>query len=165
VGNASGSGGQPQNRLWLRADAGTSTTTNGQPVSAWNDQSGNGNNAAQGTSDNQPLFIASEPLANNRPVLRFDGIDDWMQTETHITDNVGTLMIVARKTAAGVGAYRTIFTSQDFLMLGRTPSQDVWGRTMMVRTGYTRRGHLLAQMLGRRFGYWGIGRMGREQIN
>jgi hypothetical protein len=97
VGNASGSGGQPQNRLWLRADAGT--TTNGQQVSAWNDQSGNGNNAAQGTSDNQPLFIASEPLANNRPVLRFDGIDDWMQTTTHLTDNVGTLMIVGRKTA------------------------------------------------------------------
>jgi hypothetical protein len=95
-------------------------------VSGWNDQSGNGNNATQGTSANRPLFIASEPLANNRPVLRFDGSDDWMQTGTHITDNVGTLMIVARKTA-GFGGYRTIFTSQDFLMLGRTPSQDVWG--------------------------------------
>ena len=125
VGNASGSGGQPQNRLWLRADAGT-LTTNGQ-VSAWNDQSGNGNNATQTTSANRPLFIASEPLANNRPVLRFDGSNDWMQTGTHITDNVGTLMIVARKTAAGFGGYRTIFTSQDFLMLGRTPSQDEWG--------------------------------------
>jgi hypothetical protein len=124
VGNASGSGGQPQNRLWLRADAGT--TTNGQQVSAWNDQSGNGNNAAQGTSDNQPLFIASEPLANNRPVLRFDGIDDWMQTTTHLTDNVGTLIVVGRKTALSSG-YRTIFTSQDFLMLGQTPSLDQWG--------------------------------------
>jgi hypothetical protein len=126
VGNASGSGGQPQNRLWLRADAGTSTTTNGQPVSSWNDQSGNGNNATQPTSGSQPLYIASEPLANNRPVLRFDGIDDWMQTGTHITDNVGTLMIVARKTA-GFGGVRTIFTSRDFLMLGRALSQDVWG--------------------------------------
>jgi hypothetical protein len=126
VGNASGSGGQPQNRLWLRADAGTSTTTDGQPVSAWNDQSGNGNNAAQGTSANQPLFIASEPLANNRPVLRFDGIDDWMQTTTHLTDNVGTLIVVGRKTALSSG-YRTIFTSQDFLMLGQTPSLDQWG--------------------------------------
>jgi len=126
VGNASGSGGQPQNRLWLRADAGTLTTTNGQTVIAWNDQSGNGNNATQGTSANQPLFIASEPLANNRPVLRFDGSDDWMQTTTHLTDNVGTLMIVARKTA-GFGGTRTIFTSRDFLMLGRASGSDVWG--------------------------------------
>jgi hypothetical protein len=126
VGNASGSGGQPQNRLWLRADAGTSTTTNGQPVSSWNDQSGNGNHALQGTGVNQPLYIASEPLANNRPVLRFDGSDDWMQTTTHLTDNVGTLIVVGRKTALSSG-YRTIFTSRDFLMLGRTPSQDVWG--------------------------------------
>jgi hypothetical protein len=119
-----GVGASVTNRLWLRADAGT--TTNGQQVSAWNDQSGNGNNATQGTSDNRPLFIASEPLANNRPVLRFDGINDWMQTATHITDNVGTLMIVARKTA-GFGGYRTIFTSQDFLMLGRASGSDVWG--------------------------------------
>jgi len=121
-----GVGASVTNRLWLRADAGTSTTTNGQPVSSWNDQSGNGNNATQGTSANQPLYIASEPLANNRPVLRFDGSNDWMQTGTHITDNVGTLMIVARKTA-GFGGYLTIFTSQDFLMLGRTTSQDLWG--------------------------------------
>jgi len=126
VGNATGSGGQPQNRLWLRADAGTSTTTNGQPVSGWNDQSGNGNNASQGTSGNRPQFIASEPLANNRPVLRFDGNDDWMQTTTHLTDNVGTLIVVGRKTALS-SDYRTIFTSQDFLMLGQTPSLDQWG--------------------------------------
>jgi hypothetical protein len=128
VGNASGSGGQPQNRLWLRADAGTSTTTNGQTVSAWNDQSGNGNNATQGTSANQPLFIASEPLANNRPVLRFDGSDDWMQTTTHLTDNVGTLMSCRHeKLPSGFGGYRTIFTSRDFLMLGRASGSDVWG--------------------------------------
>ena len=124
VGNASGSGGQPQNRLWLRADAGT-LTTNGQ-VSEWNDQSGNGNNATQSTSGSRPLYIASEPLANNRPVLRFDGIDDWMRTTTHLTDNVGTLIVVGRKTAFSSG-YRTIFTSRDFLMLGRASGSDVWG--------------------------------------
>jgi hypothetical protein len=112
-----GVGASVTNRLWLRADAGTSTTTNGQPVSAWNDQSGNGNNATQGTSANQPLFIASEPLANNRPVLRFDGSDDWMQTETHLTNNVGTLMIVARKTA-GFGGYRHDFYLTGFFDVG-----------------------------------------------
>ncbi len=112
--------------MWLRADAGTSTTTNGQPVSSWNDQSGNGNHALQGTGVNQPLYIASEPLANNRPVLRFDGSDDWMQTTTHLTDNVGTLIVVGRKTALSSG-YRTIFTSREFLMLGRASGSDVWG--------------------------------------
>jgi hypothetical protein len=162
VGNASGSGGQPQNRLWLRADAGTSTTTDGQPVSAWNDQSGNGNNATQTTSANQPLFIASEPLANNRPVLRFDGSNDWMQTGTHITDNVGTLMIVARKTA-GFGGYLTIFTSQDFLMLGRTPSQDVWGAYNDGADRLYTPGTSIGTNAGAAFRIWGIGRMGWVQ--
>ncbi|MGM0706567.1 MAG: hypothetical protein ACQETP_11680, partial [Bacteroidota bacterium] len=40
IGNASGNNGQPANLLWLRANS--LTLNNGDPVSAWNDQSGNG---------------------------------------------------------------------------------------------------------------------------
>ncbi|MFN3345904.1 MAG: T9SS type A sorting domain-containing protein, partial [Chloroherpetonaceae bacterium] len=57
---------------------------------------------------------------------RFDGSNDYMQLATHLTDSVGTLMMVGRKTAVGTG-YRTMFTSKNFLMLGRTNLDDFWG--------------------------------------
>ncbi len=56
-------------KLWLKADAGTSTTTDGQPVSKWADQSGNGNNATQPTTSNEPTYVASS--LNGKPALHF----------------------------------------------------------------------------------------------
>lgn len=58
--------------LWLKADAGTSTTTNGQPVSSWSDMSGNNNNATQATASQQPLYTTA--LINGMPALFFDNI-------------------------------------------------------------------------------------------
>ncbi|KER09736.1 MAG: hypothetical protein HY22_09065 [[Candidatus Thermochlorobacteriaceae] bacterium GBChlB] len=69
VGNATGSSGQPQNRLWLRADAGTSTSVNNAPVSSWSDQSGNGNVASQ-TGAARPTYQSG--VVNGKPVLRFN---------------------------------------------------------------------------------------------
>lgn len=62
---------------WYRADLGI--TLNGSTVSAWADQSGNGNNVTQGTANKQPLFVASDSNVNNKPVLDFDGSNDQMQ--------------------------------------------------------------------------------------
>ena len=62
-------------RLWLRADAGV-TTNPGGGVTQWVDQSTNGNNAIQATDTQAPLLINS--ALNNRPVLRFDGADDFL---------------------------------------------------------------------------------------
>jgi len=48
--------GEPPS-LWLKADAGTSTTTDGSGISTWNDQSGTANNAtAQLTSPTYPTY-------------------------------------------------------------------------------------------------------------
>lgn len=48
VGNASGTSGQPENILWLRGDAGI--TTSGSTVTEWADQSGNANDVSEAGS-------------------------------------------------------------------------------------------------------------------
>jgi hypothetical protein len=69
IGNSDGSGGQPRNVLWLRADAGV--TESSGSVSAWSDQSGNALNAVQATGSLQPTFVASTTAMNNQPSLTF----------------------------------------------------------------------------------------------
>ncbi len=61
--------------VWLKADEGTSTTTDNTTVNTWTDQSTTGTNA---TSDgNPPLFKNnSTDNINFNPTLDFDGIDD-----------------------------------------------------------------------------------------
>ncbi|HOP05228.1 MAG TPA: hypothetical protein PLE67_12195, partial [Tenuifilaceae bacterium] len=71
-----GIGSSSDNVLWLRADQGTSTTTNGDPVSSWNDISGNANHSAQGNGGFQPIYILSG--INGLPSIRFDGSDDYL---------------------------------------------------------------------------------------
>lgn len=62
--------------LWLGADSGvtTDTTAGSTTVSSWQNQSGTGSNAVQSTKGNQPLYV--ENGLNGKPVLRFDGVDD-----------------------------------------------------------------------------------------
>lgn len=60
--------------LWLRSDLGI--TLNGSNVSAWADQSGNGNNVSQGTAAQQPVFNSTDSSIRNKPSLTFDGSND-----------------------------------------------------------------------------------------
>lgn len=57
---------------WLKADA-QGVTTEGNRVSAWNDQSGQGNHFVQADADRQPTWTASGFGANNLAAIRFDG--------------------------------------------------------------------------------------------
>ena len=76
---AQGPGGVNSNLfLWLKANAGTSTTTNGQPVSSWADQSGNGNNATQGNAAVQPIYQTN--VINGQPTLSFNGTGQRLAT-------------------------------------------------------------------------------------
>lgn len=56
---------------WLKADAGTSTTTDGAAISQWNDQSGNARHAVQAVGGSQPQYKAA--ILNGLPVVRFGG--------------------------------------------------------------------------------------------
>lgn len=57
-------------KAWLRSDMGI--TLNGSTVSAWADQSGNGNGATQASAGLQPTYVTANG-ANGRPLLRFGG--------------------------------------------------------------------------------------------
>lgn len=61
--------------LWLKANSGTSTTTNGAEVSSWTNSVGTGNNASS-TTTARPLYV--ENSINGNPALDFDGVDDIM---------------------------------------------------------------------------------------
>jgi hypothetical protein len=62
-------------QLWLKADAGV-TLDGGGGVTQWDDQSGNGNHAIQSTASLAPTVLAN--ALNNKPVLHFDGVDDYL---------------------------------------------------------------------------------------
>jgi hypothetical protein len=62
-------------RLWLKADAGVTTNASGG-VMQWVDQSTNANNATQTIAAQAPALING--ALNSRPVLRFDGGDDFL---------------------------------------------------------------------------------------
>src|SRR4051794_1826732 len=70
-------------KLWLKADAGaysdsgTTLCANNDTVKQWNDQSGNSNNVTQVTSGKRPTYKTG--IQNGQPVLRFDGVDDFLQ--------------------------------------------------------------------------------------
>lgn len=63
--------------LYLTSDQGTSTTSDGTALSAWNDQSTSANNMIQATGGNQPTYKASGP--NGQPYIRFSGSSQFLQ--------------------------------------------------------------------------------------
>lgn len=63
----------PGLELWLDAEAITGLS-DGAAVATWPDSSGNGRNVTQATGSLQPLWKQS--IANGRPAVRFDGVDD-----------------------------------------------------------------------------------------
>ncbi len=88
-------------KWWVKADAGTSTTTNNTGIQTWTDQSGNSLDATQGTATNQPTYLTNQ--INGLPVLSFDSTDDLLSTGTLPADFATTdvsMYIVALTDAA-----------------------------------------------------------------
>ena len=65
--------------LWLDATAITGLV-DADPVGTWSDLSGNGNDATQATAAKKPTYKTN--IQNGKPVVRFDGADDYLQTAT-----------------------------------------------------------------------------------
>lgn len=68
----------PGLELWLSADSGVVTDGLGN-ISNWIDRSGNGNNAIQSTTTNQPLLLKDIADTTNKcSFIKMDGSDDYM---------------------------------------------------------------------------------------
>jgi hypothetical protein len=109
-----GIGTSSTNVLWLRADAGVfsdagvtpAVTTN--DVRQWNDQSGNGKNAAQATVNQQPNYFTN--VMNGFPVLRFDGSGtspDFVTSAGVTTGNGAAVWVVASYTSLAAATFNS----------------------------------------------------------
>ncbi|MFL5763289.1 MAG: T9SS type A sorting domain-containing protein [Bacteroidia bacterium] len=74
-----GVGSSANNKLWLDANSGV--TTSGSSVTAWADRSGNGFSATPNAVANEPTLTAA--AVNTMPAFSFDGTDD----ELRVPDN------------------------------------------------------------------------------
>jgi hypothetical protein len=82
--------------VWLRADLGITIATG---VSVWADQSGNSNNATQGTTGDQPAYNASDPAYNGQPTVQFNGSPDYMQMAALFPAQPSTVYVVGECTS------------------------------------------------------------------
>src|SRR5687768_4048276 len=83
-------------KLWLKADAVTGLA-DGDPVSAWADASGAGNNAT-GSGAARPSFRTG--VLAGGPVLRFDGVDDRLALPNLLAGAPGATALFVCKVAA-----------------------------------------------------------------
>lgn len=103
--------------LWLKADAGTSTTVDGAAISQWNDQSGNANHATQGGGTAQPIYKAA--IVNGLPVVRFDRSNDELVVSALTNNDATRTMFVVAKgdgtdAAGGVWGFGNDYALQNF---------------------------------------------------
>jgi hypothetical protein len=127
-------------KLWVKADTGT--TDAGGSVSAWADQSGNGNHLGQTVSADQPLLVGGE--ANGLPVLRFDGGGDSLSFTTRLT-TIRTVFWVIRRSLDMTNGYRFLLgdsgagaTTYDFCSGSTTRLWDGTYTSAFIKSGQTR---------------------------
>jgi len=105
-----GVGNSINNVFWIKADAGTSTTVAGAPLTTWNDQSGNGINVSQSTVVQQPLFQPA--IINGFPAIQFDNNsaagqnDKLVGPDSPILDNTAgyTFFTISRPQVLGTNS-------------------------------------------------------------
>ena len=131
---AGGGGGVPASIaglvLWLKADA-IGGLANTDPVVTWEDSSSANNDADQGTAGNRPTYRTN--VINGKPVVRFDGTDDYLQVDPELNTAEGDLTVIAVIRPTSVGGIETFYSegsSTDDLQLrvarinGATPKAE-----------------------------------------
>ena len=106
--------------LWLDAADTATITFNSNTVSQWNDKSGNGRNASQGTALQQPTYTSNSQ--NGYGIISFDGSSDNLDisSTTLITSgnsNFGVFVAYKPKTATGYGSILANYSAGNFELL------------------------------------------------
>ena len=81
-------------------------------VAIWYDQSGNGNDASQGSESAQPNIVSSGSVItqNGKPTVQFDGSNDYFEASTVTTGNPKSIFIPSKFDSIG-SAEKVIFDS------------------------------------------------------
>jgi hypothetical protein len=101
-----------QNGLLLHLDASKIYGhANGEALDSWIDQTGSGNDGAA-TGAERPVFI--ENGLNGKPIVRFDGVDDWLDVGT-LRDSTGAMdcFLVALSTDTNDGNWQRFIACYD----------------------------------------------------
>lgn len=88
------------------ADTGGSLPAAGGGIGRINDKSGNGRNATQSTANNRPTYQLG--VQGGRPVMRFDGSNDYLATASFAKSAALTWFVVAQATWHNA-TYRALF--------------------------------------------------------
>ena len=92
--------------LWLDAGQGI-TKDSGDYVSVWADQSGKGNNAAQPTGANQPLW--ENNVINGKPAIKFDSLKSLIGTTISGLNSSSFDLFIITKGLKQTGQYNGMF--------------------------------------------------------
>jgi uncharacterized repeat protein (TIGR01451 family) len=111
-------------RLWVKAGAGTSSTTDGATITSWNDQSGNSANMAVTAAGREPVYKAGTAATNYNPTVLFDGINDGMELAPFMTgvEAGGSVFSVASNDTPGTGFDNLVVFGIDNPHLGTAAS-------------------------------------------
>ena len=98
-------------QFWTKADAGTSTTTDGTAVSQWNDQSLNAFDLTQVTASQQPLYREGTAGSNFNPGLQFN--DDFLNNTSRIVETSDGLSMFSIGSIDAIGGINTLLALGD----------------------------------------------------
>lgn len=124
-------------RLWVKSDQITGLS-DGEPVTTWEDQSGNSNDLIGGDGTS-PTYQTNE--INSLPAIRFDGTDDFLEksSPTGLDGGTGLTIIIAVKQSAS--SDDTYLAKWDYQTQGswawQTKSGDAQNMTCYIASSLT----------------------------
>lgn len=93
--------------LWQDSARTTPASADGDPVGAWDDESGNGGHQTQATDSLRPTLQTGE--VNSLPVVRFDGSDDYLSGSITADASFTAFFVVKKQSAAGAASRAVAF--------------------------------------------------------
>jgi hypothetical protein len=121
---------------WLDSDA-AYITLNGSDVATWSDRSGAGNDVAQATPANQPLYVSSGG-PNNLPYVEFDGASEyvdgsWVQNQPttrfsvllpSVSDTGSAIFVLDGAAVNSQALFKAAGQSRLYMWAGKTLQSD-----------------------------------------